>query len=343
MTIFKNDTLNKYLLYCLKNSIIRNLTLTVISIVYLFTRLQNAPLNQYNCTLQALTWILISLSFIMPILTFSRFNNKRNLDSIYSLPISRKQIITVHYISGIISMFAVYSACYLVYLGYLFVSKADYQIGFALIYFLLSFFYGVVIYSFYSFVFTQANTNFDGIVFSITWTFVFIISCIATFLFIYDLTGFEDFSDSFVMSLFIQNPLLDLGEYFTILIEAKKYVGCTFPVLNKISTFNIFVAYPVWTLIGSLGLFGMLKLFSKKAADKAGEISESIFGYKLLIPLVGFSFIYMSYIFDNIIPTAVVFVITTVWYFIYRRGFRLKKSDIIILIFGVLAVLKTLI
>ena len=68
--------------------------------------------------------------------------------------------------------------------------------------------------------------------------------------------------------------------------------------------------------------FGVLK-----SLEKAGEISNSPFGYKLLIPLYGYSLLMM---YENIdFMTILIFIAMVIGYIVYRRSFKLKTSDLV--------------
>ena len=89
----------------------------------------------------------------------------------------------------------------------------------------------------------------------------------------------------------------------------------------------------VWGAIGIAAAVGYFVTFVKKGAEKAGEISNSWFGYKLLIPLYGYSLLLQ---YDSLdFMTVAICILMVIGYVVYRRGFKLKLSDIIISCLGI--------
>jgi hypothetical protein len=93
----------------------------------------------------------------------------------------------------------------------------------------------------------------------------------------------------------------------------------------------------VWTMIGIAAAVGYFVTFVKRRAEKAGEISNSWFGYKTLIPIYGCSLIFEMRSSSGLNPLSLVsFALMIVGYIVYRRGFRFKKSDIIVMAAGLI-------
>ena len=83
----------------------------------------------------------------------------------------------------------------------------------------------------------------------------------------------------------------------------------------------------VWVIIGIGSAVGYFLSFIKKPAYKASEVSNSVLGYKVLIPIY---FIWGATVF-YFEPMILVFdlIMMIVGYVIYRRGFRFKLPDIL--------------
>lgn len=85
----------------------------------------------------------------------------------------------------------------------------------------------------------------------------------------------------------------------------------------------------VWGIIGIGSAAGYFLSFIKKLAHKASEVSNSVLGYKVLIPIY---FIWGATVFAlESDPMILVFdiIMMIVGYVIYRRGFRFKLPDIL--------------
>jgi hypothetical protein len=82
-------------------------------------------------------------------------------------------------------------------------------------------------------------------------------------------------------------------------------------------------------LIGIASGVGFFLSFGKRRMEKTEEISDSFFGYRVLIPY----FAVTGIIGLGTFPMWVAFeVLALIGYTIYRRGLRYKLSDIITLI-----------
>jgi hypothetical protein len=68
------------------------------------------------------------------------------------------------------------------------------------------------------------------------------------------------------------------------------------------------------------------KTYVKKKPENVNEISNSILGYKFLIPATTISFLLIFL--DAVILNAFVVIGMVIGYVIYRRGFRFHKSDL---------------
>ena len=97
----------------------------------------------------------------------------------------------------------------------------------------------------------------------------------------------------------------------------------------------LIVGFALWALIGIAAVIGYFYTFIHKRAEKIWDLSTSWFGYKTMIPICTFSLFHMGFT-----GTGVVFVMILMLagYFIYRRSFKLRRSDIIVfgcmLLFG---------
>ena len=95
----------------------------------------------------------------------------------------------------------------------------------------------------------------------------------------------------------------------------------------------------VWGVIGIAAAVGYVYRFAKKGAEKAGEISESWFGYRILIPIYGYCLIFLtteSFVSVFSVLYWLIFALMIIGYVVYRRSFRLKKSDICGIVAGVI-------
>jgi len=339
-------TFGRYLLYRLENSALRTVVFTIISVIITQNTISECIDHgavEYNSTgLYILATILGIICTVIPILETMCFKNRRNLDTLYFFPIKRRKMATVHFLSGFIQILFIYSVTFFIAFGYLATNTDYFALGYMPLYYLFSILIGFVMYSFFMFIFGQANTVADGVVFCVLWMFVIFI-VMQTFRgeilrhFLRDTDFWENTSDLSGWGI-AYAPINNLTVIFQDLIEIN-HIEPDYPYYISYAERYINQAYMffVWGAIGIASAVGYVVAFVKKGAEKAGEISSSLFGYKLLIPLYGYSLLMM---YENLdFMTVLIFVAMVIGYIIYRRSFKLKASDLIFTGCGALAVI----
>ena len=338
---------SKYLGYRLEKSVPRTLIFAIIALAINFVTVSESIGRSsvaYNETgIYILAIILGGLCTLIPILELSDFKNRRNLDTLFVFPINRWKMALVHYVSGLVQTVSVYSLCFFSTWIYLEFQTDYFALGYMFFYYILSLLVGIGIYSIFCFLFSQGNTEADGILFCFLWIFALFIvgwEIRVEFLksFIFD-TEYWESSANFASDWgMIYSPLNNLTVIFQDLIEvnqhSQEYYSTGAYAARYMSDCYMFF---VWGALGIAATVGYFITFIKKGAEKAGEISDSWFGYRVLIPAYGYSLLLM---FDlDMIMTVLVFALMIGAYVVYRRGFKFKPSDIIVTGCGVLAVL----
>lgn len=336
-------TFGRYLLYRLENSALRTVVFTVISVIIAQTTVSDSigmREVQYNSSgIEILAVILGIFCTLIPILETSCFKNRRNLDTLYFFPIKRWKMATVHFVSGFIQVLFIYSVAFFVAFGYLAANTDYFALGYMPLYYLLSLLLGLVMYSFFSFVFGQANTVADGVVLCVLWMFVaslvmMVIRGEVMDAFVKDMKNIPDLSGWGIAYA----PINNLTVIFQDLIEINKdAVDYNYQATYAARYLSQMYMFFVWGAVGIATAVGYVVTFVKKGAEKAGEISSSIFGYKLLIPVYGYSLLMMCGLIDYL--TILIFIAMVVGYIVYRRSFKLKTSDLVFTGCGVIAVI----
>ena len=101
--------------------------------------------------------------------------------------------------------------------------------------------------------------------------------------------------------------------------------------VKNFMTANVLIPCAILLALSIFAFVGMYLLSRRKKAEKIGDISDSWFSYKLLIPLYGIILAYLLG-YESIIVNIFLLVAVFVGYVIYRRGFKLHKSDVIMMI-----------
>ncbi len=358
MTTFK-----KYLGNRLKETGLMTLVFTLLSVIFtLFTVVEETDLintkndiyAEYNSEtgIYILAVILGIFCTVIPILETAGFKNRRNLDTLYFLPMSRFKLALAHYISGFIQITVIYTASFAVAALYL-INYAEYfKLAYLPLYYIVSLLLGLVMYSFFIFIFGKANTVVDGVIFCALWIYVINqgLVLVLTLLSEYICILFSDFYNAFYTpeSEALYSLLVDIAETCDWWVPYIPINNCTMIFQSLIENRNenfirqveaiISESYmfAVWGAVGLASAYGYFQSFMHRKPESTGEISDSIFGYKLLIPIYGF--ICIAYA-DNEVTLKIMFwAMMVVGYAIYRRGIKFKKGDIVCLaIVGVLS------
>lgn len=337
MTTFK-----RYFIYRTKQSILRTLIFTVLSVMVCLSAVNSSISYEYDfyksASLESIASILGILCFLIPVLELSGFKNRRNLDTLYFFPIKRERMALAHYLSGLLQIFAVYTVSFAA-LWLTLVFKTDcFNLGYMPLYYVCLALTGLVVYSIVCFIYGEANTDADGILFLALWTFAAYILMYTVRIYVLrellrdtQLWPYESHAEWAPLYA----PINNLTVIFQDLIEINAQ-NAPHNYTNSYAQryFSQAYMFAIWAVVGLLATFGFFFRFKRRSAHLAGEISGSIFGYKLLIPLYGYSLLLMYSDLD--IMTIIVFALMLTGYFFYRRSFKIKKSDIIFIVCGII-------
>ncbi len=333
----------RYFVYRIRKAAPRTGIFALIAAIFIFSVLpRNLYKEEYiyrsNSGLLLLAVVLAVAAVLIPILENACFKNRRNLDTLFFFPISRLKMASVHFLTGLCELFFIYTVSFLTSYLYLLANTDYFALGYMFPFFFLSFLAGVLIYSFVSFFFSLGNTSLDGILFTILWFFL-----------LFDLLKFGlifakevlavNINDPLILShhpgfLFISAPLWNLKDIFSTLIEINRLGEAEIAEqIRRLTGFSYM--YLVWGAVAAATAFGYFFQFRKKEAHAAGDISESYFGYKTLIPFYGYT---MLFSYADVFPFSsfFTFVAMFVVYCIYRKSVKLRKQDLILFAVGIL-------
>jgi hypothetical protein len=316
-----------------------------------------------DLTLSTPMTMLIILSLAVPVWMFAFLKKKRNLDCLYSLPITKRGVGIVQFAVGGITVlvpfvvsYAATLICYASY-GSFATLGHNYLIG----HFAISLLMGFVLYSISVFVFEKANTVIDGIIFIAVYMVGLLLLLYAADEIIRNVcdirnalvwaekvksggVGTEHY-DSHVLGYWRHLSIYqDYGVpayYFGELLSSYEYCAMTVyhDMVSNAWADNGTVFWMIfWSIAGIASAAGAIYTFGTKKTESAEEISNSLFGYKLIIPILSFSLILAGGVLDGEFATALLITVAAaVGYTVYRRGVRYKKSDYIIV--GIMLVL----
>ena len=280
--------------------------------------------DDYQSTLFLPVTFMCILAYVLPVMEFAFFKKRINLDCAYSLPISRRAMGLVHYLTGLMMLLIVFSASYLINFLLLLARGPGWFNFLPLIgHYFLCLVLGFAIYSVLVFVFNEANTMGDGIWFMLLYTFVFIL-CFGALCEITDNTGAE----------------IAEGVYGAIPWGTVDMLTTSYQYLVEInfahkamfwSTTGYVMWFIFWIAAGIASALGFFFTFGKRRMEKTEEISDSFFGFRVLIPIYAFCGMILFNGSDEFVFWLIIQVLTILGYTIYRRGFHYKKDDIAVL------------
>ena len=291
---------------------------------------------------------------LMPILEFSHFNNKKNIDTLFSLPLDKNKMLLAHYLNGALQIFLSVTIVYAVWLiTWVYAPYTKIHEGYSLLIYPFITLCALIVYTLYSFIFLQANTTVDGCTFMFLYSFVFYILTFTVFRF-FD----KHFSNDFVnelsnicryafpesilsrMSVIANNLITPHMNWITIsgydhtirVYEYKK-------ISDVIQRFDASIYVPLFFVVLSVaGVYVTAKTFKKRSPLNVGEISESWLGYRILGPIFSICGV-LIFNNDSILDAPlVIFVLIFMFlgYMLYRRGLRFKIPDIAVMAIAVL-------
>ena len=280
-----------------------------------------------------LSVLLNCLSFFMPIYVLKFIHDKKSVDTYFSLPVSRKELLNtsllfcliVSYIPNAIGQVV----CNVIYV--------DYSIPSLLIALLLELIVSCAIILFVSLIYTIANNIFDGIV------IIGAYSLLPLALFIVVTMFFEVFVCGFNSNIEFDVFGYISPIYLGILLQTRNL-----DVHNIVLNSNDFIY--LFLIVGYICLcyFGIFKYFLKMKTEKAGSSSNNFFAYPFVIYTYTFlclfgisanySLIYyglLDFLEEFFIAYLIVFALFIIAHFIYKRKFYLSFETTIFFVAAV--------
>lgn len=343
-----------YFRYSLKKVFVEMLTLTVFALMTVHFSVDQSliyigegpdrMLSLIDCDvcLWVLSAILGILAVVLPLLRLSVFKSRRNVDTLYSFPLSRRKMVTVQLMVGIVEMLCAFTLSYL-YFIFLYKLKAG---AFHLFWLLPNYFValagGLILYFFVAFFFWQGNTVADGIVFVVGFAG-------APVLFMMDLSevlstenlltpaawGFPFWHLNNTTVWFHNKVMLSSLENLE-LIGGDQVVNAYRWEMQELS--KDCHMYIVWLVVAIILASALFWLVGKSKAEKAGDISDSFLGYRTLVPFYGYSLLLIFSREGVLAFSLIIYLLMAVGYILYRRSFKLRKSDWICLGVGVVPI-----
>lgn len=274
-------------------------------------------LYHYSSTLYIPVVFLCILAYVLPVMEFSFFKKRINLDCAYSLPISRRVMGAVHYLTGLSILFGAFTASYLLNFILLLRWEAGiFHFAPMIPHYFLCLLLGFAMYAFMVFVFNEGNTKSDGIWFMALYSCVFMLVVLAFAI-------ITEKWDTLVLAAVPWGPIDWVTTNFQYLVERFNEFDSGYGSTAANIVWLIF-----WVIIGIAAALGFFLTFGKRRMEKTEELSDSYFGFRTLIPIYAICAMVAFRDADSILLSVIIELFAILGYTIYRRGFHYKKSDI---------------
>ena len=316
--------------------IITSLTL-VSTLVYLVTtRFTTAyDSNQHRNIIQSgigyLTVIMLLMTLFFAIYEFM-FKMKRNsCDLFYSLPVKRNKLYLFKYLFGMAEVAIIFTINFLIVSTFAiiyFPTVTDlyfygtnipfvFHPGYYYLYYIVVLVTGLLLYSWIAFFFTRANSTIDGII-------IAFMSSLA--LFVVNISF-----DVYIHTFVDRTPNLDeIFSHFTYFPQVALFrIAYIFDgLLRSGKGYESVTAIAIMGAISIAWVVLFILLSNKEKAEDTGDICDSIFGYKTLLPI----FIVSTFMISDLgsLSWVAVAIGGYIGYVIYNRHFNLRKTDWII-------------
>ena len=325
--------MKKYFLHELKRQFYPLIALTVVMVLLHVTPLliSTADSLETNYTHMGTLAAYVGLLAVGVPTALTQYKmKKRSTDLYYALPISHTKVLTARFLIGLILVYVPFTAAF--WLG-AFVVMARISAVVNAVWYIPMYFATLlpvyVIYSMAAFVYTRANRDFDGFMFILFWAFALtLVVAVLLSLFGYD--------NIFVCTYFMPFRPLDVSTSF---FQHKLYGTQWYAAIGD-EKVAMALGFSITAALSAAATFGLFFTERNAKAENAGQLSESWFGYRVMLPLytVGvLSLLDLSF-WDTEIFLLIIFV--TAAFFanvLYRRTFKIGKKQFIIFLISVLA------
>ena len=257
----------------------------------------------------------IILSFIYAIIEFSFKTKKIEVDAMYSLPITRRNLYLAKFFNGLVNVLIPTLICYIVSVIYIACSYNLYNMWGFILYLPILIVFIFLAYSVFSFAFTRGNNIADGVV-----TILFIVSLSLMIELFRETTDIfyrrETYSDGyetiFAPFVYVTNMIADLIRRKT---TEYTFVGQYWLYINLFLSILSFVLF--------------VYLTGKEKAEDAESRTDSWFSYKTFIPLYTFIMISIS---GDLLLTLIL-VASAYFIYVYKnKSFKIKTHELITLL-----------
>lgn len=268
------------------------------------------------------------LCFFVPTMVFSFKMDKRAVDCYYALPLKKEKLYLAKTLLGLVLIILPFTVAY--WLGFLALSLREgnpYNMGYYVPAYFGMILYAALLFGFNSFFFTRANKPTDGIAFMLAYAglFAFVVLCFCG-IFEININGFEYFLLSLVSPAGMVWFDVNMGSLI---------VGSASGTSSGVLWLPWMFITPI--VMGAAGYFGLFFSLRFERAENAEQVSDTWFGYKILVPLITALVIGIIGKDLDILVLAIIAVASIIATIAHKRTFRLERWDWLRIGIGLLA------
>lgn len=343
----------KYFLYHMRKTVVRFVIMALMLCLFVnstvYSKYSYYGGEHTSVSLTVFSVFGVVAPFVVAALEFSQFMNRRNLDTWFSLPISRTNLFLVHFINGAVQLSAAFIVGVLV--AAVKFAAAGISLGRLMTYTPIGICLMLFSYMLLTFLFLSANNLFDGCVF-MAGAVLIPYNLYSIFKSFYMLFNPQNGNQIFFTGNIPGLPFNGCGIFNLIVVASERYTDLLKKDLGELSVDSALwtsaratvtkFSMPqllLWIMICVGALAGAIFIFNKKKTENVSGVSDSWFGYRVLIPIctagsLTSSFLTRAVIGEELLATivSVIAIIPTIIgafiaYVIYRRGIKFKLPD----------------
>lgn len=269
-------------------------------------------IEAYNSPFGMLALFAAIIGTIVVPLEFSFKMNKIKIDQLYSLPIKREKIFISKLIICIVETVIPLTLSFILSFLMVVFKKNIFDLKYFIPYYFLLVFYSVVLITTFAFIYTRANRNGDGIVNMIAYAFLLLV--------IIEFTNeYFNLNKHLIEStdFLIYSPISIINDEFDKLL-------CNIDSNFKTSEIISLILFPI---IGGAFFYLFVKLNKEDKSEDCLEVSNSLFSYRLFLPIYGICLGSLVLELDSFSLYIFVIISLYIGYVIKNRNFKLNNND----------------
>jgi len=262
---------------------------------------------------------LICAALFLPIWAAHYKMSARSLDVYYSLPISRRKLLLVNFVAGFLILLISYTVAYVAGAFITLVKfPAVAHIHYVWYYFALII-PAYIAYSISFFMYTRANSTTDGTVF-----ILFSVAAVTALVSILYNLGANTLLDIISDGTTTFSPIIIVRGFFVALLYGRE-------AAISLGTINSLVLF---TLLSAAATFSLFYTEKYAKAENCGQISKSLFGYRVFIPFYAITFYVEAAdwgISQIIWMYALIFIASYAMEALYSRTLKIGKKNLLVI------------